>query len=128
MKQYSFIRMFYRGKNRSCSGVPNYVSLLLTDYSMTSKFAISICKTQINSDTNTQTELHIQKLQLRTEGGGGFPKFRSFAKFEPNSQFRGIYIRNNVIRIWVSFICKLSGTPDYGATAPRSPFYLPSIN
>jgi hypothetical protein len=30
------------------------------------------------------------------------PKFRSFAKAEPNSQFRGIYIRNNPIRIWVS--------------------------
>jgi hypothetical protein len=55
------------------------------------------------------------------------PKFRSFAKAEPNSQFRGIYIRNNLIRIWVSLICKLSGTPDYGATAPRSPFSLPSV-
>jgi hypothetical protein len=32
------------------------------------------------------------------------PKFRSFAKDEPNSQFRGIYIRNNLITIWVSFI------------------------
>jgi hypothetical protein len=31
------------------------------------------------------------------------------------------------IRIWVSFICKLSEIPDYGATAPRSPFSLPSI-
>jgi hypothetical protein len=39
-------------------------------------------------------------------------KFRIFAKAEPNSQFRGVYIRNNLIRIWVSFICKLSGTPD----------------
>jgi type II secretory pathway component PulC len=27
------------------------------------------------------------------------PKFRSFAKAKPNSQFRGIYIRNNLIRI-----------------------------
>jgi hypothetical protein len=55
--------------------------------------------------------------QWRTEGGiwGVNPppsKFRSFAKAEPNSQFRGIYIRNNLIRIWGSFICKLSGTPD----------------
>jgi hypothetical protein len=56
------------------------------------------------------------------------PKFRSFAKAEPNSQFRGMYIRNNLIRIWVSLICKLSGTPVYGATAPRSPFCLPSIH
>jgi hypothetical protein len=31
------------------------------------------------------------------------PKFRSFAKAAPNSQFLGIYIRNNLIRIWVSF-------------------------
>jgi hypothetical protein len=52
----------------------------------------------------------------REGGGGGMfnppSKFRSFAKAEPNSQFRGIYIRNNLIRIWVSFICKWSGTHD----------------
>jgi hypothetical protein len=30
----------------------------------------------------------------------------------PKSQFRGICIRNNLIRIGVSLICKLSGTPD----------------
>jgi hypothetical protein len=40
------------------------------------------------------------------------PKFRGFAKAELNSQFRGIYIRNNLIRLRVSFICKVSGTPD----------------
>jgi hypothetical protein len=39
------------------------------------------------------------------------PKFRSFDKAEPNSQFRGKYIRNNLIRIRSSLICKLSGTP-----------------
>jgi hypothetical protein len=55
------------------------------------------------------------------------PKFRSFEKAWPISQFRGIYICNNLSRIWVSFICKLSGTPDWGATAPRYPFSLPSI-
>jgi hypothetical protein len=33
---------------------------------------------------------------------------------ELNSLFRGKYIRNNLIRIGVSLICKLSGTPDYG--------------
>jgi hypothetical protein len=60
-------------------------------------------------------------------GSTPLPKFRSFAKAEPNSQFRGIYLRNNLIRIWVSFICKLSGTLDYGAIVPRSPFSLPSI-
>jgi hypothetical protein len=50
-------------------------------------------------------------------GGGveGFkphPKFRSFEKAEPNSLFCGKYIRNNLIRIRVSIICKLSGNPD----------------
>jgi hypothetical protein len=49
-------------------------------------------------------------------GGGATPppprNSEALAKAEPNSQFRGIYIRNNLIRIWVSFICKLSGTPD----------------
>jgi hypothetical protein len=40
------------------------------------------------------------------------PKFRSFDKAKPNSQFHGKYIRNNLIRIRVSPICKLSGTPD----------------
>jgi hypothetical protein len=54
--------------------------------------------------------------QWCTEGGGSGvqipPKFRSFNKAEPNSQFRGKYIRNNLIRIRVSLICKLSGTLD----------------
>jgi hypothetical protein len=40
------------------------------------------------------------------------PKFRSFEKAEPNSQFHGKYICNNLIRIQVSLVCKLSGTPD----------------
>jgi hypothetical protein len=40
------------------------------------------------------------------------PKFQSFDKAEPNSHFRGKYIRNNLIRTRVSPICKLSGTPD----------------
>jgi hypothetical protein len=31
---------------------------------------------------------------------------------EPNSQLRGKYIRNNLISIRVSLICKLSGIPD----------------
>jgi hypothetical protein len=49
-------------------------------------------------------------MQWRTKGVlGGFkhplpPKLRSFARAEPNSLFRGIYIRNNLIRIWVSLI------------------------
>ena len=32
------------------------------------------------------------------------PKFRSFDKAEPNSQFRGKYIRNNLTRIRLSLI------------------------
>jgi hypothetical protein len=57
---------------------------------------------------------HYYGHQWRTEGWGGStpPKFRSFDKAELNSQFRGKYIRNNLIRICVSLICKLSGTPD----------------
>jgi hypothetical protein len=37
---------------------------------------------------------------------------RSFDKAEPNSLFRGKYIRNNLIRTRGSLICKLSWTPD----------------
>jgi hypothetical protein len=57
--------------------------------------------------------------------GCGRKKFLSFNTAEPNSQFRGKYIGNNLIRIPVSLICKLSGTPNYGATASRSPYSLP---
>jgi hypothetical protein len=45
---------------------------------------------------------------------GGFkppPKFQSFDKAKPNSQFRGKYIHNNLIRIQISLTCKLSGNP-----------------
>jgi hypothetical protein len=47
-------------------------------------------------------------------GGSNPPpaKFRPFDKSEPNSQYRGKYIRNNLIRIRVSLIYKLSGTAD----------------
>jgi hypothetical protein len=71
--------------------------------------------------------------QWRIEGVGfgGFPttplNFRRFVKPEPNSQFRGKYIHNNQITIRASLICNLSGTPDWGATARRSPFSLPSV-
>jgi hypothetical protein len=63
-------------------------------------------------------------------GGGSTPpppEIPKFDKAEPNSRFRGKYIRDNLIRIRVSFICKLNGTPDEGAIAPRSPFSLPSV-
>jgi hypothetical protein len=59
------------------------------------------------------------------------PKFRSFDKPDPNSQFRRKYIRNNLIRIRVSLMCKLSGTPDQGAFAPQIPVLsvlCPSVN
>jgi hypothetical protein len=55
---------------------------------------------------------------------GGFadsnppPKFRSFDKSEPDSQFRGKHICNNLIRKRVPLICKLSGTPDKGLPSP----------
>jgi hypothetical protein len=39
-------------------------------------------------------------------------KFQSFEKAEPNSQFRGNYIGNYLIRIRVSLVWKLNGTPD----------------
>jgi hypothetical protein len=55
-------------------------------------------------------------VQWRTEGGGGVNpltrKFRSFDKAEPNSQFRGKYIRKNLI-------CNLSRTTDQGAICPQ---------
>jgi hypothetical protein len=59
----------------------------------------------------------ITYMQWRTEGGlgGSTPpplKLRKFDKAEPNSHFRGKYICNNLIRIRISLICKLSGTPD----------------
>jgi hypothetical protein len=45
-------------------------------------------------------------------GGSTPPKFRSFEKAWPNSQFRGISICNNLIRIRVSLLYKLSETPN----------------
>ena len=55
--------------------------------------------------------LHKTSSQWRPEGGGGVwgvqtppPKFRSFDKAEPNFQFRGKYIRNNLTRIRLSLI------------------------
>jgi hypothetical protein len=63
-------------------------------------------------------KLRHQRVHWRTEGCLGSstppppPKFQSFDKAEPNSSFRGKCIRNNLIRIRVSLICKLSGNPD----------------
>jgi hypothetical protein len=66
------------------------------------------------------------------EGFGGFKppppqEFRCFDEAEQNYEVRGKYIRNNLIRIRISPICKLSGAPDKVATASRSQFYLPSV-
>jgi hypothetical protein len=52
------------------------------------------------------------------------PKFwQSCAEFPVSWK----HIRNNLIRTRVSLICKLSGTPDYGAIAPRPSLFLPSV-
>jgi hypothetical protein len=53
------------------------------------------------------------------------PKFRGFDKAAPNSQFGGKYIRNNLIRIRTSPICKLSGTPDKVLPPPNPRFFFP---
>jgi hypothetical protein len=67
----------------------------------------SLCFIQINKADNPS---------VAYQGGGvqtpPHQKFQNFAKAEPNSQHRGIYIRNNVIRIRVSFIFKMSETLD----------------
>jgi hypothetical protein len=62
----------------------------------------------------------------RTSGGRfgvltSNPEFWSFDKAEPNSQFGGKCIRNNLIRIRVSLICKIEQNPWLGG------LYLPQI-
>jgi hypothetical protein len=49
---------------------------------------------------------------VECSGVSGTPNFQSFDKAESNSKFCGKYIHNNIIGMWVSLICKLSGTPD----------------
>jgi hypothetical protein len=78
--------------------------------------------------TDGQTNVKNLTVQWRTEGGLGVqtrppPKCRSFTKAEPNSQFRGTYIHNNLIRIWVSFICKLM-EPLTRGLPPSDPRFL----
>jgi hypothetical protein len=92
-------------------------------------FKISLCLINIYRRDILSWEIYISCLLNadvsrrgpRGEGFGGLkspsPKFRSFDKAQPNSQFCGKCIRNNLIKIRVSPICKLSGTPDSGATA-----------
>jgi hypothetical protein len=83
---------------------------------------------QRHSPAALYRELGGPQVQWRTDGGrfNPHPKLQSFDKAEPNSHFRGKYIRN-LIRIRVSLICKLSGTPDKEANAPRFPFSPPSV-
>jgi hypothetical protein len=74
----------------------------------------------------------IESRQWHTEGvckqlHPTLPELRSFHKARPNSQFRVKYIRNNLIRLRISLTWNLSGTPEYGPTAPRSPFSLPTV-
>jgi hypothetical protein len=98
-----------------CSWV-RYCTVLFVGISVSKEQTTSIFRVNPADAGSILKHIHVQ---WHTEGRGlgGFnspppPKFRSFAKAEPNSQFCGIYIRNNLIRIWGSFICKLSGTPD----------------
>jgi hypothetical protein len=83
------------------------------------------CMFKLHSTKNIHMFSSIQKnLVLTNSGtltgllGGGIQiqippqNFWSFEKAEPNSLFCGIYIHNNIIRIQISFICKLSGIPD----------------
>jgi hypothetical protein len=55
--------------------------------------------------------------------GGGLrssnPPLPEIPKLSQIPKIRGKYIRNNLIRIRVSLICKLSGTPDYGGYRPQ---------
>ena len=69
------------------------------------------CKHIVYEWKKSGEEWHRQwlaQLQWCTEGGFGVfkppPKFRSFDKAEPNSQFHGKYIRNNLTRIRLSLI------------------------
>jgi hypothetical protein len=61
--------------------------------------------------------LNVYQDTVACRGGFGWfnlppSKFRSFDIAEPNSLFREKFIRNNLIQIRVSLICKLNGTPD----------------
>ena len=64
--------------------------------------------TQWNNPASLVINSHYQPVAYRRGGFGVFkpppPKFRRFDKAEPNSQFRGKYIRNNLTRIRLSLI------------------------
>jgi hypothetical protein len=76
---------------------------------------VAVCYVKVVVNSRLTVSVSFSTYHRLTEGGvqpPPPPKFRSFEKAEPNSQFRGIYIRNNLIRIRVLLICKLSGTPN----------------
>jgi hypothetical protein len=63
---------------------------------------VIFCTAIIGSSRNViwrETEKHLTVVYRNSEA-------------EPNSEIHGKYIRNNLIRIQVSLICKLSGTPN----------------
>jgi hypothetical protein len=85
----------------------------------------SVCCPVRTPETTVKSKVvpvHVIEQYRSTHSGVPRREFRNFDKAEPNSKFRQDYIHNNLIRIRGSLICKLSGTPDYGAAAPRSPF------
>jgi hypothetical protein len=67
---------------------------------------------------------YVHSVAYRCGFGGSTPlkKFRSFDEAEPNYQFRGKYIRDNLIRIRVSLICKIEWNPWVGGYCPQTPF------
>jgi hypothetical protein len=65
-----------------------------------------------NNRHHTHGQVKRYRLPGRGVAKGGVqtpPKFLSFAKAKPNSQFHGIYMCNNLIRIRVSFNCNGPG-------------------
>jgi hypothetical protein len=65
--------------------------------------------------------INVNSAPVACRGGGGKggstppqkkKKIQSFEKDEPNSQFHGKYIHNNLTKTRVSLIYKLSGTRD----------------
>jgi hypothetical protein len=88
-------------------------------------FVVSGCESQLLGSGSRfinavqEREMCLESVAYRGGLGGSTPpppapKFLSFDKAEPNSQFHGKYIRNSLMRIRVSLICKLSGTPVRG--------------
>ena len=71
-----------------------------------------VCRSVNENGTMLYPILHLVRQLYTVAYRGGVwgvqppppPKFRSFDKAEPNSQFRGKYIRNNLTRIRLSLI------------------------